>query len=185
MDVKVLDSGTILYRSSPVVIKEWDKTDMRYDDDTGKIGIYFGTYPLLSLAIANEYRMNCHISVYQTTDNIRCYVGKYCYREINPKRYYNGEDLIPGVDVIDEENVNHFDSEMLPIIDNPYGNEVSIKNVTSDMGEVFISNPDDLQYFKFLRSSKVYWEDIYPLVERSNFNAKWDGYLDYIKSTPE
>lgn len=153
LKVYTIKSGTILYRG--------DKTESLNDEkktgilqstkcrDTKKTGKYFGTHPIFATSISVERKKQISVGHFIVTEDIKCYIGKYCFRYINPQkrrglgRYIIYEEELRG----EEENVNHFDHEPLPIIDKEFDKIIEkVQRGECDnegsYGEVFITSLD-------------------------------------------
>lgn len=128
-----LPKNTILYRTS---INN-EGISPKYDSDTAKTGLYFSNYPILALSMSIEYDVDMILKVYKTTKEMYLYNGKYSFREINKNRYYVENTLIFNVSVQPEENVNHFDNTLYPIVDFDFELRT---NKTDDQGEIFLNN---------------------------------------------
>ena len=106
----VLPKGSRLYRAAT----EYDYFFMpHYCEDTGKTGCYFSfNDPFLADSMALEYDKPLKRGEFVTTDDIKCTVGKYAFR-----------NLPPG-----QQNVNHIDFEIgaLTLDDDPSRNYAEV-----------------------------------------------------------
>ena len=105
-----LSKGTRLYRAA----EEYDYFFMpHYCEDTGKTGCYFSyNDPFLADSMALEYQKPLKRGEFVTTDDIKCTVGKYAFRDLPPKK----------------QNVNHIDFEIgaLVLEDDPSRNYAEV-----------------------------------------------------------
>lgn len=144
--------------------------------DTGKLGVYFATYPFLSMAIATEYHRDMVLGEFVTTADIVAAEGKYAFRDLAPPGFY---DFIPArgvVPVRPQDNINHYDECALPILklpgreDNvlPYDFLASGCGSGSSFwaGELFVSEPLDLTSIVLRRAFAVRAADV-PTIARS------------------
>ena len=141
----LIPAGTTLYRACDDLTKH---KEPRVCPDTGKRGLYFGTYVFLSLAMAIEYDRDLQLGEFVTTTDISVFVGKYSFRLINPRRYFNDSmELKLQVDPTEDEQVPHFDNEMLPCVPLPRNPELP-----KFEGEVFLT---DLSCVKLVKSNNI------------------------------
>jgi hypothetical protein len=146
MEFKYIPAGSIIYRARNILDKS-EYTNPNKDPDTDKIGLYFSDAIELCQMMEIEYNQKLVICKYQITKPIKLFNGKYSFRNINPSRYFdeNG-NFIPNVDILESENINHYDLNMLPIIEN--ANEY-FQNIHMEFGEIFINN-HDLEFVQFV-----------------------------------
>lgn len=115
-----------LYRSAPDVSAKYGTTEMCLQNvmkctDTDKVGIYFGNMPILAIAMSLEYNKLMDIGVFKIKrDKLKPLLkkrkGKYAYRQMYPERYWTSSGkFIPNVPLLPEENVPHFDCDILPL----------------------------------------------------------------------
>lgn len=161
--VKTIPANTILYRAHDSL----DKNEPKIDPDTGKYGLLFSDTFEYSLCLAFERDQPMNISRYITTKDIQLFEGKYSFRGINVDRYIDDDgNFIPNVDVIDNENINHYDSDIFPIIreitdettptKGKWYLEIDLDNLTeiTEFGEIFI-NKNDLEFVDFLSEIQI------------------------------
>lgn len=114
-----IPSGTRLYRSAPKISVYSNVSSMaRLDStDTNKTGVYFGTYPFVSLGIAIETHSNLELGVFELIRDIIVGYGKYSFRSFDPERFWDTHTgaLIPYVKLEKNENVSHFDMGAFPL----------------------------------------------------------------------
>ena len=107
----VLPKGSRLYRAAV----EYDYFFMpHYCEDTGKTGCYFSfNDPFLADSMALEYDKSLKRGEFVTTDDIKCYIGKYSFRYLPP-----GQNT----------NINHIDFEIgaLVLRDDPSRNYAEV-----------------------------------------------------------
>ncbi len=145
MEIIILKAGAKLYRSDKkeILAKELTTGELitRKCSDTWKVGKYFGTRPLFATAMSVERKKTLSVGHFTVLEDIACYVGKYSFRKINHQRYYrtNG-DFIKQVHPTTEENINHYDEHMMPLIDD-YFNSI-IHQYEDRGGEIFIVGSD-------------------------------------------
>ena len=115
-----LPKGTRLYRAA----EEYDYFFMpHYCEDTGKTGCYFSyNDPFLADSMALEYQKPLKRGEFVTTDEIKCTVGKYAFR-----------NLPPG-----QQNVNHIDFEIgaLTLDDDPSRNYAEVFLTQEELGKL-------------------------------------------------
>lgn len=131
-----IPKGTILYRSSIGIEDIKTSIDLQNNvrtcDDTGKTGLYFGSVMAFAIAMCVENNCKMNIGSFVLTQDIKVHYGKYSFRQLNPKRYFDKYgDLIPSVEPLNE-NVSHIDDNMYPMdhIDEAFLNP-SMTNVLS------------------------------------------------------
>ena len=126
--------------------------------NTGKIGVYFSTYPLQSISMVLEYQKNMELGIYRTREPILVYEGKYSFREIHPRYYTPNHKLALGMYPSENEMISHINSEMLPIFDIPNIPELpNIYNspLTQGEGEVFLTQDSDLKNIDLIETYKI------------------------------
>lgn len=158
---RVLPVGTILYRARNAADPSYC-LDPNECQDTGKIGLYFSDDRLLCVGMAIEYQVDIHLCVFVVTSPIVLYKGKYCFRDINPERYFKDGAFQFDVDVIEEENISHYDQDALPIYD-------KVEEVHADQNEdlfeeIFISS-SELDCLALLEVEELALEECKKLVD--------------------
>ena len=141
----IIPQGSFLYRVADkvcVYTLSNIKCTTRKCSDTGKRGVYFANYILMSLAMATEYGRNMQLGVFITTRDITIYKGKYSYRNILPGEPEENSAL-------SKRQIGHFNDEILPLLYNNNGNDKNIDRVLNE-GEIFITSPHDLANIKLL-----------------------------------
>lgn len=91
----VIPAGQRLFRTSPTACDYTDArlvSQRRYSDEIDKTGIYFATWPFLSMAMSLEYANDVQLAVFRTSAPIVATIGKY-----------------------DAPNASHFDHRVGPI----------------------------------------------------------------------
>jgi hypothetical protein len=195
----VIPAGTMLYRSSPPSgmhnghkfrgICEYSTNIAKQKQtctNTGRHGVFFGTYPLLALAMALEYDMDRELGVFKTLVDIPVILGKYSFRYKNPERYFknitrgnNGRivDLngfITHVTPTNDEELSHFNERIYPIVDFTSRKGKHIEYDMEDFseglneekdGEVFITDDYILNNIKLIRAYNVDVEKLKKIVE--------------------
>jgi hypothetical protein len=140
----ILKKGTLLYRCVPM--KDWLHNDGNICPDTGKKGLYFGTYPLLAIAIAVETgAKQSFLGVFETTKDIPLFDGKYSFREIEGLDKYYYRDGTMRFNVMPEQHPNHFDNVEM-ILDPEYDSSQRKQNQDAKsllQGEVFLGADRD------------------------------------------
>ncbi len=121
------DKYMYLYRSAPDVSAKYGTTETCLQNvmkcsDTDKMGIYFGNMPILAIAMSLEYNKLMDIGIFKIKrDKLKPLLkkrkGKYAYRQMHPERYFTSitKKFIPNVPLLPEENVPHFDCDILPL----------------------------------------------------------------------
>lgn len=146
MNSIVLPAGTTIYRARGFDDNS-DFVAANECGDTGKVGLYFSDYPDICFGMALEYQKDIQFCVLTVNEPITLFEGKYCFRNITPRRYFkpikkNGGaevELIPNVEVVKDENISHFDNTAIPIYDGVEDHFIDTPNV---LGEIFISKQD-------------------------------------------
>lgn len=156
----VVPRGSILWRTSPVLVKKWKSEDRRLCKETKKTGLYFANYIPHSIYLSDELNKSMITGKYRTTQEIICYVGKYSYTKIRGK--YHEELLCTcGVRHLDE-NINHYDSEVHI--------ELNITKHNPDLGEIFIANPEDLEKLEFISAHVIHPEEVKDVFKKLKLN---------------
>ncbi len=184
----IIPAGTYLYRAA----KDTSLT-LRKCSDTKKYGCYFSTYMLQSLAMSFEYGEDLQLGIFETLSPIICYVGKYTYQKIRPKKYNNYICGIPiprklekTMEIPIDENINHFDPKMLPILDIRFdflhimtGRFQSKLNMSD--GEVFIGNYTDLSKLKLIETYQIPSKGLIQNLAENNYQPYSKGYFKHLK----
>ena len=140
MPFRELKVGKVIYRARRVN----DKTGYLVPnkcEDTDKTGLYFSDLKKLCLGMMFEYRLkSVDLCKYTVVKPVALYVGKYSFRNIHPKRYFNGSKFIPNVDTLTSENISHYDKTAIPIYKD--ADKHFSKIPSSAYGEIFISSKD-------------------------------------------
>lgn len=160
-----LPSGSYLYRASFI-----EGLVPVEDPDTGKTGLYFSNYPILALSMCLEYNSNMKFNIYKIKKSVDLQDGKYSFRSIHPERYYTSTgEFIPNVNIVDDENIDHFDNLAFPI--------VTYKFVYDEnLGEVFLSK-DSLNCLELVRSYDLIKEDLIDMIDTFGIISTFDyGY---------
>ena len=146
----LLKKGTILYRAqSP----NFDiKLKTRYDNDTGKTGIYFSNTVHIPCGHVLEYQENLNLYSYKTTKDLILYIGKYSYRDSEPEKFYkNFSDwknkiIIKNIEKNNKKCWNHYDNLAYPDVDIFYKYYDKFKKI--NIAEIFISDHNDVIFIK-------------------------------------
>lgn len=189
VEAYIIPAGTKLYRTAPIEgikngklfsgICEYDKNLPKQKQectDTGRHGVYFGTYLFIALAMAIEYNKDRELGIFETLVDIPVIRGKYSYRLKYPNRYFrnierdnNGRiiklnNFITGVNAKNDEELSHFNETIYPIVDFISKNGKHIEydmgkfseklNVDKD-GEIFITDDYILNNIKLIKTYKV------------------------------
>jgi len=166
MEKYIVPIGTILWRSSPVLVKKWKVEDRRLCVETKKTGLYFSNYIAHSIYLADELKKSLITGKYRTTKEIICYVGKYSYTKIRGK--YHEELFCSCVGRQLDENINHYDSKVHM--------ELNITNYNPDLGEIFISNPEDLDKLEFISAHVIHPQEVKEVFDKLKLMYCW-GFL--------
>ena len=180
-----LKAGTILYRTQSE--KHECKVKPSYDKDTGKTGMYFANSLHIPVGMVLEYKKPLNLCSYRTTKDLIIYYGKYSFRWLEPEVFYESfndwenHKFKLNIDPKNKELWNHYD-KIYPIIDLFLEQEnVKIWERT-DIGEIFITNEDDIEFVKFeelvtiehakayLESELNYYKEQIKLYEENNQN---------------
>ena len=142
-----LPKGTKLYRTQ----SEKHNCDIEplKCPDTGKIGMYFSNTMHIPMGMILEYKKSLNMCVYETTEDLKLYIGKYSFRNLEPKLFYKSfEDwqnkkFIFNIDPKNEEYWNHYDNTSFPIIDIFQNNyELWLK---MNLTEIFITDRNKIK----------------------------------------
>jgi hypothetical protein len=165
---RIIPKGTLLFRAADSLEKYVPSRiaqEANLCTDTDKRGLYFATYPFLSMCIATEYHRDMLLGVFHVDEDIVAADGKYTFRDLVFPGFsdQDEEDQIKLLQSIpsplpEEFNINHFDPSINPLLFYP-GSDVNVledspfkeRSVnTSDgnwggcwMGELFLANPED------------------------------------------
>jgi hypothetical protein len=180
LDKFKVNEGDTLYRATKKLVMP----TLNYDPDTSKTGCYFAiNSPYIALGMAIEYKSNMFIEKFKIKKgkSFIAYFGKYAFRYLD-KNYYFDKDgkMIPNMQTKREHNINHFDSELFPIIE---GFEVELNG---NSGELFVSNQQDMDKIEMTGIYFVKYEDV-PNIFRQNLNTKQEvkqntpEYKDFLK----
>ena len=155
IDYVIIPKGSFLYRTQPVVQKT---LKARYDDETGKTGLYFATSPNIPFGMMLEYNKQMPLLIYKTTSNIKLLVGKYSHRKLNPSRY--GTDRAPkDNDALAKDNKSHIDYLAFPIMSGIDKKLNKLEDLNLWGAETFIST-NDLKKLKFSKAESYPIEDV-------------------------
>ena len=138
----ILKKNTIIYRAQS---SKYDyKYIPKYDNDTGKFGMYFSNSIYIPYGHVIEYNENLNLYSYKITKDIKLYIGKYSFRNFEPNRFYKNfsdwkeKKIIPNIEPTKKIYWNHYDNKAYPIID------VFHKNYNywnkKNIAEIFISD---------------------------------------------
>ncbi len=170
--VTIFASGNkkYIYRAAPDISKymttESCIENIMKCSDTGKYGIYFATLPLLAIAMTLEYNVPLEIGVFEIVEDITLTIGKYEFRQLHPKRYFNeNRVLIKGLDPLSCENISHIES-ILPIMKNlktgklegilPNKYDAKIR----EEGREYFLTHSDIPKIKFVRAYKFNYNNL-------------------------
>ena len=148
-----LKAGTHLFRTQSE--KHECKVKPSKCPDTGKIGMYFANSPHIPIGMILEYRKPLNLCVYKTTKDIKLYYGKYSFRDLESDVYFesfndwqNGNFRL-NTDPKNKDLWNHFDDNAYPIIDLFLNDENRQYWDMINIGEIFITDDDDIEFVKF------------------------------------
>ena len=142
-----LPKGTLLYRTQ----SEKHNCDIEplKCPDTGKKGMYFSNTMHIAMGMILEYDKPLNMCVYETTEDLKLYLGKYSFRNLEPKLFYrsyqdweNG-NFILNRDPENKEYWNHHDT-ILPIID-IFQNNFKLWIELGNLAEIFITDRDKIK----------------------------------------
>ena len=174
-----LPKGTKLYRTQ----SEKHDCDIEplFCPDTYKTGMYFSNTLHIAMGMILEYNKPLNMCVYETTEDLKLYLGKYSYRNLEPKLFYKSfEDwkknkfkfkTYPQI----KEYWNHYDNTTIPIIDIFQNNyELWIKR---NVAEIFITDRNTIKFDRYLglidqNSARKYLED--ELLEIKKLNIAYE-----------
>ncbi len=157
----VLLPGMVIYRARSIQDKSL-ALQANHCLETDKVGLYFSDDSRICLGMAIEYGIDIELYSYVVTREIELFEGKYCFRMINPDRYF-AEDgsFVPNVPILDEEMIGHYDPSSLPIYEG--ASEVHA-NDQDFLGEIFIVH-EDLDSLAVLDSQELSLEVIKRLLQ--------------------
>lgn len=151
---RIIPRGTMLFRAADSlvdVVPEKIAQHFNVCTDTHKRGLYFATYPFLSMAIATEYHRDLLLGVFEVQQDIVAADDKYAFRSLvippDGPRDKAEFDSIAALSPLPEEfNINHYDSAMLPIL-KAQGSEVDELPMEFSpkgwAGELFLAKAED------------------------------------------
>ncbi len=158
---RVMPAGSIIYRARNAADPSFHLSPNECGD-TGKTGLYFSDYKLLCVGMALEYQTDIHLCMYRTVRPLVLFDGKYCFRDINPERYFKDGEFQFDVEVIEEENISHFDQDAVPIYENV---EKVHRGQSRDLfGEIFISS-EELDSLELLEVEELTLEQCQAIVD--------------------
>lgn len=108
----IIPEDTILFRCADNIndynTSDLCKKNIRECTDTSKKGLYFANNILLSLSMILEYDKLLELGIFRVKKDIKLSIGKYSYRYINKKKYFDdNQKLILNMNVSPEENISH------------------------------------------------------------------------------
>jgi len=189
---RIMPRGTVLFRASDSLtnlVPDRIATQANLCTDTGKSGLYFATYPFLSMAIATEYQRDMLLGVFEVQEDIIAADGKYQYRKlILPNGVQSKEDLDKIPDPLPEEyNINHFDPLVLPILYDVGSHE----NMTpldfkphGWAGELFVANPADRAKINLVQKFIIRFSEVPRIAEQLDFMVyadEWGSSEDWLQ----
>jgi hypothetical protein len=209
LEYELIPKDTYLFRVASNIFKYKDYEGLKKNQlecgDTGKVGIYFATIPILSLAICLEYDKLLEFGIFKTTDEIKISKGKYMFRFLHPERYFKVgrlpenqdefDDIIDNVKTQSDDFISHIQCELEPLIEyNQEQNTASylIEDETKskelhDKGscEVFLTDQyGDLKKIKFIQGYifnnekiKNVRKDILEYMQKNDYPFYLDKYL--------
>jgi hypothetical protein len=178
-----LKAGTILYRTQSE--KHDCKVKPSYDEDTGKVGMYFANTAHIPIGMILEYKKPLNLCVYKTTKDLKIYYGKYSFRNLEPELFFESfndwenEKFKLNTDPKNKEVWNHFDNTAYPL------NDLFLKNGNREfwgklnIGEIFLADGDDIEFVKF--EGLVTVNDAQKYLEEELVNIKNNFELEKIK----
>ena len=105
-----LKKGLIIYRTQPVPCKNLKPMKC---EDTGKMGIYFGTNKYTPIGMILEYNKPMYLSKYKLTEDVELFNGKYIFRYLDPSHHFKTmNDLKNGKIILNRYpriSTNHID----------------------------------------------------------------------------
>lgn len=146
---KIIPKGTVLYRTQS--IKHNPILKPLYDNDTGKIGMYLSNTIHIPLGMILELNKPLNLFKYITTKDIKLYLGKYTFRNLEPKLYYKSFNDWKKCNF--QININPKEMKYWNHFDYAYPIHDIFKNKKwkkKDVYEIFITNKNDI---KFLNES--------------------------------
>jgi len=191
---RIIPRGTILFRAADSLLDVMpDKIAQHFNvcTDTHKRGLYFATYPFLSMAIATEYHRDMLLGVFEVQQDIVAADEKYKFRSLvfppNGPQDMEEFESIHKLDPLPEEfNINHFDGDMLPILkaDGSEVNELPRQfSPEGWAGELFVAKAEDRAKVKLVdayivRHAKV--PEIARELEYAVYADHWESAQDWL-----
>lgn len=113
-----MPAGTRLFRAARSVCEYAGPLGAlaREDSDTGKTGLYFGTYLGVSLAMALEQGLPLQLAEFRVTRDLLVPYDKYGFRALTPALYFDAQgNFIPNVPTPASSNISHLDNTAFPL----------------------------------------------------------------------
>ena len=161
----LIKKGTVLWRCAPNFnLDDFRCFSARQCSDTGKTGLYFGTYLYVSLQMCIELKTNLKLGQFVVLKDILVPYGKYAYRKLAA---YGVHDLRKLPETL---NISHFDNKTFPLpnkFDSRKGektrdDQLQQGSVMIDVsidggnGELFLSSTSgDLNHVRLLKQWQV------------------------------
>lgn len=203
---RIIPRGTVLFRAADSLanmVPEKIAAQFNECTDTGKRGLYFATYPLLSMAIATEYHRDMLMGVFEVQEDIVAADGKYEYRRLilppnGPENDAEFKLMLKMNPIPEKMNINHFDDEMLPILlpvgSNDFADEELPWGTWSAegwAGELFLAKPEDRAKVKLVDAYIVRHDKVCHIARELNYQVdanSWESsqtWLNYLENTKD
>ena len=186
-----MPKGTILYRAADS-LENYTQNRIAHQEnlcsDTDKRGLYFSTYPFLSMAISTEYKRDMLLGVFLVTEDIEAADGKYTFRELIIPNFstMSNEDQIKNLSRIPSPlpefaNINNFDCEILPLLvekdKNILPDEFIDRSINSGywkdawLGEVFLAKANDRAKLLLYNSYIILYKEVNEIASQMDWYA--------------
>ena len=169
----VLPKGTLLYRTQS--IEFGCEIKLLEDEDTGKIGIYFANSSHIPIGMVLEYKKDLNLLVYKTNKDIKVYVGKYAFRELEPERFFKNfkkwqKGRYNTASPKNKKYWNHYDSEAYPIHYLFSGGNCEVWSKIN-IAEIFITDTDDIDFVKLDKLITMHYAKKFLINELNRINS--------------
>lgn len=160
-DRVVLLPGMVIYRARSIQDNS-PALQANHCSETDKVGLYFSDDIRICLGMAIEYGIDIELYSYVVTREIELFEGKYCFRMINPDRYFTEDGaFISNVPILDEEMIGHYDSEAIPLYEGASGVHAGDQGF---LGEIFVVEKE-LESLAVLDTEELTLEEIKDLLK--------------------
>ncbi len=129
------------------------------------------------------------LAIYEVKEDIKCYNGKYTHFDMDPVGFEDINILgftLPFIKKRIRQNINHFDKDIYPIIDNKYSLLIEFSKrkdlgLTENDGEVFITDDKDLENIVLKEEYKIPLEGLLEVIKKNNYKPYCEDYYNHLK----